>query len=98
MRTMAKELDILRLESEINDQVQQNVNQNQRDYYLREQMHVIREELGEDDDDDADSYRARIQALKLPKETEEKLLQRGLAASPRQQAGSAEAAVHAQLP
>ena len=35
IRMMAKELDILRLESEINDQVQQNVNQNQRDYYLR---------------------------------------------------------------
>ena len=50
IRMMAKELDILRLESEINDQVQQNVNQNQRDYYLREQLHVIREELGEDDD------------------------------------------------
>ena len=55
IRMMAKELDILRLESEINDQVQQNVNQNQRDYYLREQLHVIREELGEDDDSDADS-------------------------------------------
>ena len=75
VRTMAKELDILRLESEINDQVQQNVNQNQRDYYLREQLHVIREELGEDDDNDADSYRARDhRPWKLPEETEEKLL------------------------
>ena len=92
VRTMAKELDILRLESEINDQVQQNVNQNQRDYYLREQLHVIREELGEDDDNDADSYRARIQALKPPKETEEKLL-REVSRFARQQAGSAEAAV-----
>ena len=92
VRTMAKELDILRLESEINDQVQQNINQNQRDYYLREQLHVIREELGEDDDNDADSYRARIQALKLPKETEEKLL-REVSRFARQQAGSAEAAV-----
>ena len=79
VRTMAKELDILRLESEINDQVQQNVNQNQRDYYLREQLHVIREELGEDDDNDADSYRARIQALKLPKETEEEKAARAAA-------------------
>lgn len=88
---MAKELDILRLESEINDQVQQNVNQNQRDYYLREQLHVIREELGEDDDSDADSYRTKIQALKLPQETEEKLRVkfRALRAS----TGSAEASV-----
>ena len=92
VRTMAKELDILRLESEINDQVQQNVNQNQRDYYLREQLHVIREELGEDDDSDADSYRTKIKALKLPEETEEKLL-REVARFARQQPGSAEASV-----
>ena len=92
IRMMAKELDILRLESEINDQVQQNVNQNQRDYYLREQLHVIREELGEDDDSDADSYRTKIQALKLPQETEEKLL-REVSRFARQQPGSAEASV-----
>ncbi len=97
IRMMAKELDILRLESEINDQVQQNVNQNQRDYYLREQLHVIREELGEDDDNDADSYRARIQALKLPKETEEKLL-REVARFARQQPGSRRGLCSAQLP
>ena len=35
---MAKELDILRLEDEISDRVQENVDKNQRDYYLREQM------------------------------------------------------------
>ena len=92
VHAMAKELEILRLESEINEQVQQNVNQNQRDYYLREQMHVIREELGEGDDNDADSYRQKIQALKLPAATEEKLL-REVARFARQQAGSAEAAV-----
>ena len=92
IRMMAKELDILRLESEINDQVQQNVNQNQRDYYLREQLHVIREELGEDDDSDADSYRTKIQALNLPQETEEKLL-REVSRFARQQPGSAEASV-----
>lgn len=96
IRMMAKELDILRLESEINDQVQQNVNQNQRDYYLREQLHVIREELGEDDDSDADSYRTKIQALKLPQETEEKLL-REVSRFARQQPGSAEASVLRQL-
>ena len=92
VRAMAKELEILRLEGEINEQVQQNVNQNQRDYYLREQMHVIREELGEGDDNDADGYRQKIQALKLPAATEEKLL-REVSRFARQQAGSAEAAV-----
>ena len=92
VHAMAKELEILRLEGEINEQVQQNVNQNQRDYYLREQMHVIREELGEGDDNDADGYRQKIQALKLPAATEEKLL-REVSRFARQQAGSAEAAV-----
>ena len=92
VKTMAKELNILHLESDISEQVQQNVNQNQRDYYLREQLHVIREELGEADDSDADTYRQKIQALKLPEETEQKLL-REVSRFARQQPGSAEAAV-----
>ena len=50
------------------------------------------EELGEDDDSDADSYRTKIKALKLPEETEEKLL-REVARFARQQTGSAEASV-----
>ena len=50
------------------------------------------EELGEDDDSDADSYRTKIKALKLPEETEEKLL-REVARFARQQPGSAEASV-----
>ena len=54
MKLLAKELEILELENEISEKVQQNVNKGQRDYYLREQMHVIREELGEEDDE-ADS-------------------------------------------
>ena len=76
VRTMAKELDILRLESEINDQVQQNVNQNQRDYYLREQLRVINEELGDGDADfeEPDEFREKIRALLTTDENKEKLL------------------------
>lgn len=92
VRFLAKELDLLHLEYEISEQVQQNVDQNQRDYYLREQLHVIREELGEGDDNDADSYREKILALGLAKETEEKLL-REVSRFARQQPGSAEASV-----
>ena len=72
---LAQELDILQLESEISEKVQENVNKNQRDYYLREQIHAIREELGEDDSDD-ENYAERIRALGLPEATEEKLLAR----------------------
>ncbi len=90
---LAKELDILQLENEISDKVQQNVDKNQRDYYLREQMHVIREELGEEEDDaDADHYRQKILDLHLAAETEEKLLKE-VRRYAKQQPGSAESAV-----
>ncbi len=72
---LAKELDILNLENEISEKVQQRVDKNQREYYLREQLHAIHEELGDGDaDETGDDYSRRIRALKLPEETEEKLL------------------------
>ena len=72
---LAKELDILNLENEISEKVQQRVDKNQREYYLREQLHAIHEELGDGDaDETGDDYSRRIRALRLPEETEEKLL------------------------
>jgi len=72
---LARELEILQLEAEIQDKVQANINKGQRDYYLREQMRVIREELGEEDEEEEiHTYEERIAALQLPKDTEEKLL------------------------
>ena len=46
MILLSRELDILQLESEIQEKVQENVNKGQRDYYLREQLRVIQSELG----------------------------------------------------
>lgn len=78
---------------EISEKVQQNVNKGQRDYYLREQMHVIREELGEEDDEaDSEGYQEKIRALMLPEETEAKLLKEARRLA-KQQQNSAEAAV-----
>lgn len=71
---MGKELDIMQLEAEIQEKVQENVNKGQRDYYLREQMHVIQTELGEDDEDELQTYTDKIKALKLEEEVEDKLL------------------------
>ena len=70
---MNHELDVISLEEEMQDKAQESMNKDQRDYYLREQLKAIRQELGEEDDD-TDDYDARIKALKLPAETEEKLL------------------------
>src|SRR5205085_4072964 len=46
---LAKELDVLNLENRIHDRVQNEVDKSQREYYLREQMKAIAQELGEDD-------------------------------------------------
>ena len=70
---MNHELDILSIEEEMQDKAQESMNKDQRDYYLREQMKAIRQELGEEDDD-ADGYDEKIRALHLSADAEEKLL------------------------
>ena len=75
---LTKETMVLETEKEIHDQTQENIDQGQREYFLREQLKVIsdqlREETGEEPLDDADSYAERIRDLKLPEESESKLL------------------------
>lgn len=73
-QAMEKENDILGLEHDIYDKVRESMDKNQREYYLREQMRVISEELGEEESvmDEAEEYRRRIAALTLPQETSEK--------------------------
>ena len=69
------------------------MNQNQRDYYLREQMKVIRDELGEEDvDSEAAAYQTKIRKLELPEEVTEKLLKE-VSRLTKQPMGSSEAAV-----
>ena len=90
-RLMDRELDILGIEEEMQDKAQESMNKDQRDYFLREQMKAIREELGEEEDD-ADEYEKRVKALKLDAEAEEKLLKE-VKRLRKQGFGSAEAAV-----
>ena len=74
-KLMAQELEVLRLENSIQDKTQQSIDKGQRDYFLREQMKVIRSELGESDDEaEIEEYREKIEALKLPDEVEEKFM------------------------
>ena len=75
VKMLAKELEVVRLQSELQEKTQSSVNSGQRDYFLREQMQLIRRELGdEDDEDEPETYRAKIRELHLPADTEEKLL------------------------
>ena len=75
IRLLAEETEILKLESEIHDEVKEQMDKNQREYYLREQIKVIQSELGDQDVvQEAEEYRQKILALKLGKDAEEKLL------------------------
>ena len=70
---LAQESELMETEATIRRRVSKRMNRNQREYYLREQMKVIEEELGESGSD-VDEYKEKIAAAKLPKEVEEKLL------------------------
>lgn len=73
---LANEGDLMRLENEINQKVQENIDKGQREYYLHEQMKIISEELndGTTPQEECDEFREKIKALGLSKEGEEKLL------------------------
>lgn len=71
---LENELVIGRLKKEILERVSANIDKNQKDYYLREQLKVIREELGEDIClSDADEYYEKLIRLKAPKEIKDKI-------------------------
>lgn len=92
-RLLSRELEVLRLENQLQDRTQQSIDKGQRDYYLREQMKVIRSELGENDDEaELEEYREKIARLKLPKEIEEKF-EKELQRLSKQAYGSSEASV-----
>jgi len=75
VRLLRREVEVLKLEAVIQERTKVSMDQNQKDYYLREQMKAIREELGEGDDlDECDTYAEKLKALHLPEEQEKKLL------------------------
>ena len=70
LRILDKECQILELERKIEDKVQEQMDENQKEYYLREQIRAISEELGQGDDpmEEAVTYARSIDALDLPEE------------------------------
>lgn len=73
---LKKECATLEIEAEIHEKVQEEIDKNQRDYYLREEMKVIAESLGESESpiEEADEYRKKINALSCSDEIKDKLL------------------------
>ncbi len=72
-RILSELLEIKKLEQSIAEKVRKSIDKNQKDYYLREQLKAVHEELG-DDAAEADEYRAKILEKKLPKDLETKCL------------------------
>ena len=92
IRLLKQELEMLQLESLIQERTRANIDQQQKDYYLREQLKAIRDELGDDEESEFRAYEARLLELKLPKEDQEKIL-KDLNRLKKQPFGSSEAAV-----
>ena len=96
---MTRENDILALEIEIQNRVKESMDKNQRDFYLREQVKAIYEELGEGEDVYAESreYVDRIEKAGLPAEVREKLLKEASRLSKMQQSSPESAVVRTYL-
>ena len=72
---LEREREILAIEAKIHEEVRNSMDRNQRDYYLREQLKAIQNELGEDSemDDDVIEYVKKLEKGDFPKEVQEKL-------------------------
>ena len=92
VRFLRQEVEMLHLESDIQEKTRANIDQQQKDYYLREQLKVIHDELGDDDESEFAAFKKKILSLKLDAESEKKLL-KDLEKLKKQPFGSSEGAV-----
>lgn len=74
-KILLTEVEILEVEKNINDKVKSQINKSQKEYYLREQIKAIRDELGEEDaqEDEIEEMRQKLKKLKLSKKIDKKV-------------------------
>ncbi|MCI7304411.1 MAG: endopeptidase La, partial [Clostridia bacterium] len=91
---LAREIEILNIEQDITTKVKSQMNKNQREYYLREQMRAIQDELGisEDLEDEVEDWLEQLKKLKLDKKINEKI-EKEIKRFGKMQPASAEASV-----
>ncbi|MDO4869957.1 MAG: endopeptidase La [Bacillota bacterium] len=91
---LLKEIEILNIEQDISSKVKSQINQNQREYYLREQMRAIQEELGGDEsiEDEVAGFREKLEKLGLDEKITDKI-EKEISRFSRMQPSSAEATV-----
>jgi len=74
MIILANEIEILRIKKELQSKVKEKVDKNQKDYIMREQLKVIREELGEGNAlEDAEEFYQKLKALQASDEVKDKI-------------------------
>lgn len=71
---LSKEIEMLEIEEKINLKVKEGLDKTQKEYFLREQLSVIKKELGDDEDEDEiSSFESKLKKLKIPKSSKEKI-------------------------
>ncbi len=71
---LAREAEVLSFEHELEGQIRREMGEVQKDHIIREQIRLLQQELGEDEDSELMEYRVKIQQLALPDEVREKML------------------------
>jgi ATP-dependent Lon protease len=77
IKVLNSEIDILKIEKEIDNKVQENIAKTQRKFIIQEQIKILQDELGEDEDASPEfaKMREQIKKAKMPKEVEDKALE-----------------------
>lgn len=70
-----KEVDILKIKADLQEKMKESVEKNQKEYLLREQLKLIRKELGDDSESEIDRFMEKVSNLKADKDTKEKIMQ-----------------------
>lgn len=70
---LLKQINVAQIKNDFQQKVKKKVDKHQREYLLREQMSVIREELGENADSEADEFIKKTESLNAPEEVRQKL-------------------------
>lgn len=71
---LVSETEVLEMEQSINEQTRNNLEKGQREYFLREQMRIIQEQLGDEDGDENFRYMTKAMSLECDEKSREKLL------------------------